>query len=710
MANKVQTISNIKTGKFQQNTGETVNLSGTTYSYGRFEYAGSAPLNPNSRTFTDRSFVTGITTNLLTKANFNIYSASTLTNINSRLLTTAFNTYSAATLTNINSRLLTTAFNTYSASTLTNINSRLLTTNFNVYSAATLTNINSRILTANNGLNKIGTNVRLGGNLTGTTTIGLGTNNLIFTGTTGTLRYGSNLSAQFNIRSLVDVGYVTGLTSTLGIQTANNGLTKNSLNVRLGGNLTGATTIGLGTNNLILSGTTGTLRYNSNLSAQYNVRTLVDVGYVTGITSTLGIQTANNGLNKVGLNVRLGGALTGNTNINLNTFALRMTGATGTLTMGSSRFAILNPANTFSNVFVSSAIVANRNVIIPLLTADDTLVTAAFTQTLTNKTLTAPRFATNGFIADSNGVAQLSFILTTTAVNGFAMQNAISANNPIFSVIGTATNIGFNFQSKGTGVYRFLGTATKSAEIQLSENTTGGTNFTGFRAPVNLTGDTMYVLPNRLPSSSGQVLSSLTDGTMSWSSVLTSAAFNTFTGTTLPATYQTRASINVLTGTTLPATYLSRTAFNTYSATTLTNINSRLLTTNFNVYSADTLSLIQASQAGLDPKQSVRVATTANFSSATYNPTGGVSGTGQFTSAPTSIDGVTLATGNRILVKNQTDAKQNGIYSVISSGTWNRATDQDGTPTNEVSAGNYTFVETGSTNIGTGWVTTGMVY
>lgn len=56
---------------------------------------------------------------------------------------------------------------------------------------------------------------------------------------------------------------------------------------------------------------------------------------------------------------------------------------------GSGFFRILNPARTFSYAFVGSAIGANRNVTIPLLTASDIMVTAAFAQTLTNKTVNA---------------------------------------------------------------------------------------------------------------------------------------------------------------------------------------------------------------------------------------------------------------------------------------------------------------------------------
>lgn len=106
--------------------------------------------------------------------------------------------------------------------------------------------------------------------------------------------------------------------------------------------------------------------------------------------------------------------------------------------------------------------------------------------------------------------------------------------------------------------------------------------------------------------------------------------------------------------------------------------------------------------AGLDPKASVFAATTADIS-ATYSAVGGPTGTGSFVSAPTTVDGLTLQTGNRILVKDQSDALQNGIYYVSGSATWYRASDQDGTPSAEVSAGNYTLVESGTVNIGTGW-------
>lgn len=89
--------------------------------------------------------------------------------------------------------------------------------------------------------------------------------------------------------------------------------------------------------------------------------------------------------------------------------------------------------------------------------------------------------------------------------------------------------------------------------------------------------------------------------------------------------------------------------------------------------------------SGLDVKQSVRAATTANIT---------LSGT-------QTIDDVVLVVGNRVLVKNQTTASQNGPY-VVASGSWTRATDADTSA--EVNAGMFTFIEEGTTLGHTGWV------
>jgi hypothetical protein len=114
---------------------------------------------------------------------------------------------------------------------------------------------------------------------------------------------------------------------------------------------------------------------------------------------------------------------------------------------------------------------------------------------------------------------------------------------------------------------------------------------------------------------------------------------------------------------------------------------------------------------GLDIHDSVRAATTADMASATYTAAGGTSARGQFTTMPNTIDGVTLAANDRVLVKNQTTGTgaANGIYVVTTLGTgangvWDRALDFDQDP--EAVGQPFVWVEEGTANADTGWAMT----
>jgi hypothetical protein len=116
--------------------------------------------------------------------------------------------------------------------------------------------------------------------------------------------------------------------------------------------------------------------------------------------------------------------------------------------------------------------------------------------------------------------------------------------------------------------------------------------------------------------------------------------------------------------------------------------------------------------SGLDMKCSSHVATTANLTASYNNGSSGVGATltNAGTQAALSIDGQTLASSERVLIKNQTAACHNGIYSVTTVGdgstNWviTRTTDFDSST--EVTSGAFTFVETGSTNGDHGFVMT----
>ena len=111
-----------------------------------------------------------------------------------------------------------------------------------------------------------------------------------------------------------------------------------------------------------------------------------------------------------------------------------------------------------------------------------------------------------------------------------------------------------------------------------------------------------------------------------------------------------------------------------------------------NATHAATKGYVDSVAEGLHIHASAVAATTANIDLSTDLENGDV------------LDGVTLATGNRVLVKNQSNAAQNGIYVVQASGAAVRATDFDAPA--EVDGGDFIFVTGGTVNDNTGWVQT----
>ena len=102
---------------------------------------------------------------------------------------------------------------------------------------------------------------------------------------------------------------------------------------------------------------------------------------------------------------------------------------------------------------------------------------------------------------------------------------------------------------------------------------------------------------------------------------------------------------------------------------------------------AVTKTYVDSIAAGVTPQLAVRAATTANIT------LGGLQ----------TIDGVSLVANDRVLVKDQTTGALNGVY-VVAAGAWTRATDFDGSPTNEVATGDLVFVSEGTSNANTSFV------
>ena len=174
---------------------------------------------------------------------------------------------------------------------------------------------------------------------------------------------------------------------------------------------------------------------------------------------------------------------------------------------------------------------------------------------------------------------------------------------------------------------------------------------------------------------------------------------NTFTGTvTAPTVTATTVNATTVNATTVAATAMTVTA----TASAPTDVANK--------------AYVDAAAQGLNVHPYCRAATTVAAGNLTGTYTAGTSdqsqGTGigatfvYATASYPTIDGVTLVLNDRVLIKNQTDAKQNGIYYVSATGTNNtltRATDANNSIAGQVAAGDFVFIDEGTQN-NTGWV------
>lgn len=190
------------------------------------------------------------------------------------------------------------------------------------------------------------------------------------------------------------------------------------------------------------------------------------------------------------------------------------------------------------------------------------------------------------------------------------------------------------------------------------------------------------LLTGRNLSLTGDATATLTgfDGSANVSAALTLATVNSNVGTFTKVTVNAKGLVTAAvqasrSDLSAPTADISNGGFK------ITNVAEPTLSTD-----AATKNYVDSVAQGLDVKASAVVATTVNIT---------LSGT-------QTIDGVAVVAGDRILVKNQSTASQNGIY-VVAAGAWTRATDAD-TWAKLVSA--FVFVEKGTVGADTGWVST----
>ena len=123
---------------------------------------------------------------------------------------------------------------------------------------------------------------------------------------------------------------------------------------------------------------------------------------------------------------------------------------------------------------------------------------------------------------------------------------------------------------------------------------------------------------------------------------------------------------------------------------------------------AATKAYVDSVANGLDVKESCSVATTAALAACTYNNSAGTL-TADANGA-LSVDGVSPSVGDRILIKDQASAVQNGIYKVTATGGASAAfvltRSPDADTAAELTGGTFFFVEAGTANADNGYVAT----
>jgi hypothetical protein len=457
---------------------------------------------------------------------------------------------------------------------------------------------------------------------------------------------------------------------------------------------------------------------NLNASAAVSATGNVSAGNLTtgGVVSATG--------NVSGGNLTTSGALsvTGNANVgNIGGTGAVFTTVGGTLTtasqpnvtsVGTLTSLSVTGNVTAGNVYANSGTIGAN--VITGTTVGGTLTTAAQPNITSVGTLTSVTVSGNANVGNLNATsAVVASTLTSNVSTGTAPITVTSTTRVANLNVNYANVSDFGVvtaQSTGTYYPTFIN-GSSTANYALAANS-------GFSANLANGGLTATTFVGNL---SGNVLGTLANGTSSLSipssggNVNISAAGNanvfTVTGTGVNVAGTLNATGNLTTGgvLTVSGTGVSSIAGNL----DMTSNNIINLASPVNSTDAATKQYVDDVAQGLHTHDSCNAATdgtlaTISGGTVTYNNgTSGVGATLTTTGSYTTIDGVTLSNGMRILVKNEANSAHNGIYDRTSSTVLTRSSDFD-TPT-EMAGGDFTFVTAGTLYDNTGWVMTDAV-
>ena len=171
--------------------------------------------------------------------------------------------------------------------------------------------------------------------------------------------------------------------------------------------------------------------------------------------------------------IKLTGAITGNQTVTLpvlmENFYIIQNATTGAYTVelkavsGSGATVTWATTDKGWKIVYADGVATNTGIYDTGFSTTDGDVTLTGTQTLTNKTLTAPKIGTS--ILDTNGNELFLLTATASAVNELTYANAATGNGPTFTASGE-TNVDINLNPKGTGVLKSASSAVKIAGLE----------------------------------------------------------------------------------------------------------------------------------------------------------------------------------------------------------------------------------------------------